>query len=75
MAVREGYMCLRESTMLFFGLFGGWPGATAGRWVFHHKTRKTALERLYWLTVALNFGGFVIAQYGDEANLLATNPR
>ena len=29
-----------ERTLLLLALFGGTPGAYAGRWLFRHKTRK-----------------------------------
>lgn len=36
----NGRWRVREATLIRFAIFGGWPGAYAGRSYFRHKTRK-----------------------------------
>lgn len=38
LAAREGWRRAPESTLLVFGLLGGWPGAIIGQQIFRHKT-------------------------------------
>lgn len=54
MAATNGAPRLRETSMLFIGLIGGWPGALAGQRLFHHKTKKTSFQIAFWLTVVIN---------------------
>lgn len=53
---------IREDTLLSLALFGGSPGAYAGRRVFRHKTRKQPFsDRLFTIAVlqmAALAGGF-----------------
>ncbi|KAF2650145.1 DUF1294-domain-containing protein [Lophiostoma macrostomum CBS 122681] len=42
---------VRESTLQFLALVGGWPGALLGQHYFQHKTRKTAFQLPFWAIV------------------------
>ena len=41
-----------ETTLHFFELAGGWPGALVAQQVFRHKTRKLSYQLTFWLIVA-----------------------
>lgn len=60
-----------ESTLQFYALLGGWPGALLAQQVFRHKSSKRSFQITFWFTVALNCGllGLVGTQTG--ATLLA----
>lgn len=45
-----------ESTLQFYALLGGWPGALLAQQVFRHKSSKRSFQIVFWLTVALNCG-------------------
>jgi uncharacterized membrane protein YsdA (DUF1294 family) len=42
---------VRETTLHFLELIGGWPGALLGQHYFQHKTRKTAFQIPFWAIV------------------------
>jgi uncharacterized membrane protein YsdA (DUF1294 family)/cold shock CspA family protein len=48
----------QESTLHMFSLIGGWPGASFAQKKLRHKSSKKEFRRVYWVTVALNLGGF-----------------
>jgi uncharacterized membrane protein YsdA (DUF1294 family) len=48
----------RESTLHFFALAGGWPGALAVQRLLRHKSRKQSFQIVFWTTVVLNCGAF-----------------
>lgn len=58
LAASRGGWRVKESTLLFLTLIGGWPGALAAQQIFRHKTRKTQFQVLTWLAVAVNVGLF-----------------
>ena len=43
-----------ETTLHFFELAGGWPGALVAQQVFRHKTRKLSYQLAFWLIVVLH---------------------
>jgi uncharacterized membrane protein YsdA (DUF1294 family) len=43
-----------ESTLLIFGLVGGWPGAILGQQVFRHKTQKQPFRTYFFISVMMN---------------------
>jgi uncharacterized membrane protein YsdA (DUF1294 family)/cold shock CspA family protein len=43
-----------ESTLHFFSLVGGWPGAMLAQRTLRHKTQKQSFQATYWATVVLN---------------------
>ena len=47
-----------ESTLHFFSLIGGWPGAMLAQRTLRHKTQKQSFQVVYWTTVILNCLGF-----------------
>lgn len=49
-----------ESTLLFLGLIGGWPGGLLAQQMLRHKTRKMSFRVQFWLTVILNTGALVM---------------
>jgi len=50
---------IAESTLLWFALLGGTPGAYAGRALFRHKTRKQPFSRRLH-TIAVVQGGIAV---------------
>jgi len=53
-AARRGSWRVKESTLHFLSLFGGWPGAMLGQSAFRHKTKKLRFRVIFWLTVIMN---------------------
>ena len=53
-AAKRGKQRIRESTLHFLSLFGGWPGAMIGQKTFRHKTKKRRFRVIFWLTVLVN---------------------
>ncbi|APA68877.1 DUF1294 domain-containing protein [Janthinobacterium sp. 1_2014MBL_MicDiv] len=47
-----------EKTLWLLGLLCGWPGAVLAQQWLRHKTSKTSFQVVFWITVALNMGGF-----------------
>ncbi|SFD34722.1 DUF1294 domain-containing protein [Pragia fontium] len=45
---------VKESTLLWLGLIGGWPGALIAQQIYRHKTSKTKFQLLFWPTVIIN---------------------
>jgi uncharacterized membrane protein YsdA (DUF1294 family)/cold shock CspA family protein len=48
-----------ESTLLFLGLVGGWPGAIVAQQVSRHKSNKAAFRSAFWGSVVLNVLAFI----------------
>lgn len=53
-AARRDEQRIRETTLQFFALLGGWPGALAAQGMLRHKTRKQSFQLVFWTTVVLN---------------------
>ncbi|CAI2785521.1 Protein of uncharacterised function (DUF1294) [Serratia grimesii] len=53
-AARKGWQRVPESTLLVFGLVGGWVGAIAGQQLFRHKTQKQPFKSWFIVSVILN---------------------
>lgn len=49
----------QESTLHFFALVGGWPGAYYAQNILRHKSSKKAFKRVFWATVVFNLVGFL----------------
>lgn len=47
-----------ESTLHFFALVGGWPGALVAQRLLRHKSRKQSFQVVFWATVVLNCSAF-----------------
>ncbi|MFT7005585.1 MAG: uncharacterized membrane protein YsdA (DUF1294 family)/cold shock CspA family protein [Colwellia sp.] len=45
-----------ESTLHFFALMGGWPGAAIAQQTLRHKSQKKDFRLVFWLTVIVNCG-------------------
>lgn len=58
-AAQRGGWRVKESTLHFWGLAFGWPGAIVGQLLWRHKTQKNSFRGIFWLTVVLNLGLFV----------------
>jgi uncharacterized membrane protein YsdA (DUF1294 family)/cold shock CspA family protein len=43
-----------ESTLHFFGLIGGWPGAFLAQSALRHKSKKEEFQKVFWATAVLN---------------------
>ena len=68
-AARNDQWRTQESTLHFFALVGGWPGALAAQRLLRHKSRKQSFQTVFWFTVALNCGalGWLMTPAGNEA--------
>ena len=53
-AAERGLWRVRENTLHWWSLLGGWPGAYLAQRAFRHKTRKEAFQARYRLTVVFN---------------------
>ena len=49
-----------ESTLLFVGLVGGWPGSLVAQQLLRHKTSKASFRSEFWGTVVFNVFCFVV---------------
>jgi uncharacterized membrane protein YsdA (DUF1294 family)/cold shock CspA family protein len=58
---------IQESTLHFFAVVGGWPGALAAQRLLHHKSRKKSFKIAFWSTVVLNCGalGYLFTPSGE----------
>ncbi|MDR0805271.1 MAG: DUF1294 domain-containing protein [Enterobacteriaceae bacterium] len=50
---------IKESTLLWCGLLGGWFGALAAQRIYRHKTSKTQFQLWFWLTVIINCAALI----------------
>jgi len=50
----KGHWRTPESTLHFFSVVGGWPGAMLAQRTLRHKTQKQSFQVTYWATVVLN---------------------
>ena len=53
-AAQKGRWRTPESTLHLVDVLGGWPGALLAQQFFHHKSRKTSFQLVFWLTVLVN---------------------
>ncbi|WP_455811528.1 DUF1294 domain-containing protein [Pseudomonas graminis] len=63
LAARKGWRRVPESTLLVFGLLGGWTGAVVGQQLFRHKTQKQPFKTWFVITVILNLIVLLISAY------------
>lgn len=54
LAARKGWQRVPESTLLVFGLVGGWIGAIVAQQWFRHKTQKQPFKSGFIVSVILN---------------------
>jgi uncharacterized membrane protein YsdA (DUF1294 family)/cold shock CspA family protein len=71
-AAESGRRRTPESTLHFFGLAGGWPGALLAQQLLRHKSSKRAFQATFWLTVMLNGGAltWLASPYGTAVRAL-----
>ncbi len=43
-----------ESTLHFWALMGGWPGALLAQKSFRHKSKKESFQNIFWVTIIIN---------------------
>lgn len=60
-----------ESTLHFFALAGGWPGAAIGQQVLRHKSQKRDFRIVFWFTVVVNCGGLAWLMSANGAHLMS----
>ena len=53
-AARNGQWRTKESSLLFLGLAGGWPGAVIAQRLLRHKSGKRTFQVAFWGTVVMN---------------------
>ncbi|MBE0616047.1 MAG: cold shock and DUF1294 domain-containing protein [Burkholderiales bacterium] len=58
-AAVAGRWRVSESTLIFLGLVGGWPGAIVAQQVLRHKSNKAAFRAAFWGSVVLNVLAFI----------------
>lgn len=58
-AAVAGRWRVAESTLIFLGLAGGWPGAIVAQQVLRHKSSKAEFRAAFWGSVVLNVCVFV----------------
>ncbi|MNQ86755.1 hypothetical protein D3C85_1019550 [compost metagenome] len=51
MAARKAWHRVPETTLLVFGVVGGWPGAIVGQQIFRHKTQKQPFKTWFVISV------------------------
>lgn len=60
MAARKAWRRVPESTLLVFGVVGGWPGAIVGQQLFRHKTLKQPFKTCFFLSVIVSVSVMVV---------------
>lgn len=68
-AAVKGRWRTQESTLHFFALVGGWPGALAAQDLLRHKSSKVSFQVTFWVTVIVNCGalGWLLSASGAVA--------
>jgi uncharacterized membrane protein YsdA (DUF1294 family)/cold shock CspA family protein len=51
---QRGAWRIKESTLHFFSLVGGWPGAAIAQQLLRHKSQKREFRFIVWFTVMAN---------------------
>jgi uncharacterized membrane protein YsdA (DUF1294 family)/cold shock CspA family protein len=64
-----------ESTLHFWALLGGWPGAALAQQVFRHKSSKRDFRPMFWVTVFINLAmlAWLLSPYGKKLLMLIPN--
>jgi uncharacterized membrane protein YsdA (DUF1294 family)/cold shock CspA family protein len=60
-----------ESTLHFFALAGGWPGAALAQQLLRHKSSKREFRNVFWFTVMINIVVLLWLQTSSGAKYLA----
>lgn len=53
-AAQKSWHRVPESTLLLFGVVGGWPAAICGQVLFRHKTQKQPFKKYFIISVIMN---------------------
>ncbi|MDB5805501.1 MAG: DNA-binding protein [Betaproteobacteria bacterium] len=61
---------ISESTLLVFGLVGGWPGAIIAQQLLRHKSSKVSFRVVFWFTVVVNVTVFIFLSSPTGRHLL-----
>jgi len=74
-AAKKGGWRTPESTLHWFSLIGGWPGALIAQQLLRHKSKKQSFRQVFWATVFLNIAGFIWfhTPEGNKVLLLMTD--
>ncbi|MFT6991318.1 MAG: uncharacterized membrane protein YsdA (DUF1294 family)/cold shock CspA family protein [Paraglaciecola sp.] len=56
---QRGAWRIKESTLHFFSVIGGWPGAAIAQQLLRHKSQKRKFRIVFWFTVIVNIGGLI----------------
>ncbi len=59
LAARKAWRRVPESTLLVFGVVGGWPGAMVGQRLFRHKTQKQPFKTYFIVSVIVSIAVMV----------------
>ncbi|CAK8712494.1 MAG: Uncharacterized membrane protein YsdA, DUF1294 family [Candidatus Electronema aureum] len=59
-AAKNGSWRTPESSLHLLALLCGWPGALIAQQILRHKSKKQAFRVVFWITVLLNCGAFVL---------------
>ncbi|TFC01649.1 DUF1294 domain-containing protein [Cryobacterium adonitolivorans] len=49
-----------ETTLLLWGVAGGWPGAIVAQQTLRHKTQKASFRSAFWASVIVNLVVFAV---------------
>lgn len=55
LAAKSNAWRIKESTLLWLGLVGGWPGALIAQEKYRHKTSKSKFQLMFWITIVINY--------------------
>lgn len=69
-AAKQGKWRIKESTLQFFALIGGWPAALLGQYHLRHKTQKSSFKWVLWCCIVLNSAGLSLLCYQQWHPLL-----
>jgi uncharacterized membrane protein YsdA (DUF1294 family)/cold shock CspA family protein len=58
-AARDGFR-VPEARLHLLAVVGGWPGALLAQQFLRHKSLKPSFRQAFWVTVALNWAGFLL---------------
>lgn len=59
-AAASGGWRTQESTLLFVGVLGGWPGGMLAQQFLRHKSIKASFRSAFWGSIAVNVCAFVV---------------
>ena len=60
---RKGMRRVPETTLLLYGVVGGWPGAILGQQLFRHKTQKQPFKTWFWISVVVSLSAMMALYY------------